>query len=280
VSYLRLFSTTAYVHIPVGLNLSKLYPQSVKTVFLGYFSRDRYKLLDREIGSTFHSHNVIFKEEITHFTTQPTHMDTINEDLFPITETILWQAEPKQESTKTDSKPQTDANVPQQMITLRPLLMTELHKETYDLRSNNLSLITNLGPGKNTPLAIWRMHRDPRPTSRLQDSLEYLSWLQAFLINTDNWIPSSYTDTMQCPDLWWEPMVREYEMLKEWRAFELTPQLLERNIVDSKWVYVVKWRDDGTVDRQKARTIAKGFTQVLDKDYNKTYTSVAQLESV
>jgi len=166
------------------------------------------------------------------------------------------------------------------MITLRPLLMTELHKETYDLRSNNLSLITNLGPGKNTPLAIWRMHRDPRPISRLQDSLEYLSWLQAFLINTDNWIPSSYTDTMQCPDLWWEPMVREYEMLKEWRAFELTPQLLERNIVDSKWVYVVKWRDDGTVDRQKARTIAKGFTQVLDKDYNKTYTSVAQLESV
>jgi len=42
----------------------------------------------------------------------------------------------------------------------------------------------------------------------------------------------------------------------------------------------VKWRDDGTVDRQKARTIAKGFTQVLDKDYNETYTSVAQLESV
>ena len=75
-------------------------------------------------------------------------------------------------------------------------------------------------------------------------------------------------------------MVRKYEMLKERGAFELTSQLLERNIVGSKWVYAVKWRDDGTVDRQKARTIAKGFTQVLDKDYNKTYTSVAQLESV
>jgi len=99
-------------------------------------------------------------------------------------------------------------------------------------------------------------------------------------MNTNNWIPSSYTDTMRCPDLWWEPMVRKYEMLKERGAFELTSQLLERNIVGSKWVYAVKWRDDGTVDRQKARTIAKGFTQVLDKNYNETYTSVAQLESV
>lgn len=42
----------------------------------------------------------------------------------------------------------------------------------------------------------------------------------------------------------------------------------------------MKWRDDGTVDRQKARTVAKGFTQVLGEDYDKTYASVAQLESV
>jgi len=75
-------------------------------------------------------------------------------------------------------------------------------------------------------------------------------------------------------------MVREYEMLKEQGVFELTPRLLERNVVGSKWVYAVKWRYDGIVDRQKARTIAKGFTQVLGEDYDKTYALVAQLESV
>jgi len=42
----------------------------------------------------------------------------------------------------------------------------------------------------------------------------------------------------------------------------------------------VKWRDDGTVDRQKARTVAKGFTQVLGEDYDETYALVARLESV
>jgi len=34
------------------------------------------------------------------------------------------------------------------------------------------------------------------------------------------------------------------------------------------------------LERKKARTVAKGFTQVIGKDYNETYTSVACLESV
>ena len=165
MSHLRPFGTTAYSHIPVDLNISKLYPRSVKTVLLGYFGRDGYKLLDRETGLTFRSRDIIFEEGITHFTTQPTHTDTTNEDPFPITETRSRQAEPKQESTKTDPKPQTDANVPQQMIAPRPLPMTELHKETHDLRSNDLLLTTDPGPGENTLLTIRRTHQDPRSTS-------------------------------------------------------------------------------------------------------------------
>jgi len=82
------------------------------------------------------------------------HTDTINEDPFLITKTISQQVEPKQESTKTGPKPQTDANVPQQMIVPRPLPMTELYKETHNLRSNDLSLTTNPGPDENTLLAI------------------------------------------------------------------------------------------------------------------------------
>jgi len=75
-------------------------------------------------------------------------------------------------------------------------------------------------------------------------------------------------------------MVKEYKMLKEKGVFELTSQPPERNIVSSKWVYAIKWKDDSTVDKQKARIVAKGFTQVLGEDYNTTYASVAQLESV
>ena len=51
-------------------------------------------------------------------------------------------------------------------------------------------------------------------------------------------------------------------------------------MVGSKWVYVIKQKEDGRLERQKARTVAKGFTQVIGEDYEETYASVAYLESV
>jgi len=44
-------------------------------------------------------------------------------------------------------------------------------------------------------------------------------------------------------------MVREFEMLKERGVFELIPRPSERNVIGSKWVYAIKWKDDGTVDK-------------------------------
>ena len=69
-------------------------------------------------------------------------------------------------------------------------------------------------------------------------------------------------------------------MLKEKGVFEVVPRPQGKNIIGSKWVYAVKWKENGMVERRKARTVAKGFTQVIGKDYNETYTSVACLESV
>jgi len=45
-------------------------------------------------------------------------------------------------------------------------------------------------------------------------------------------------------------------------------------------VYAVKWKENGEVEKQKARIVAKGFTQVIREDYEEIYASVARLESV
>jgi len=42
----------------------------------------------------------------------------------------------------------------------------------------------------------------------------------------------------------------------------------------------VKWKENGELNKRKARTVTKGFTQIISKDYNETYASVARLESV
>ena len=45
-------------------------------------------------------------------------------------------------------------------------------------------------------------------------------------------------------------------------------------------MYAIKWDNSGNIEKRKARTVAKGFTQVIEKDYKETYASVARLESV
>jgi len=45
-------------------------------------------------------------------------------------------------------------------------------------------------------------------------------------------------------------------------------------------VYAIKCNDNGNIEKRKARTVAKGFTQVIGEDYEKTYASVARLKSV
>ena len=57
--YLRLFGTTAYAHVPLDLNLLKLYLRFVKVLLLGYFGHNSYKLLEKNTSSVFKSHDVV-----------------------------------------------------------------------------------------------------------------------------------------------------------------------------------------------------------------------------
>ena len=114
----------------------------------------------------------------------------------------------------------------------------------------------------------------------MKELQEYLNRLIAYTIDTDTWIPKTYNEVMKHPDLWWEPMVKEYKMLKQRGVYEIVPRPLGKNVVGSKWVYAIKWGDNSKLERRKARMVAKGFTQVIEEDYEETYASVARLELV
>lgn len=57
-----------------------------------------------------------------------------------------------------------------------------------------------------------------------------------------------------------EAIKKELDALEANETWELVKLSKGKKPIGSRWVYKVKYRLDGTVERYKARLIAKGFT--------------------
>ena len=51
-------------------------------------------------------------------------------------------------------------------------------------------------------------------------------------------------------------------------------------MVTSCWIYKLKHAADGSVEKYKARFVARGFSQVEGIDYDETFASVARYTSI
>jgi len=79
---------------------------------------------------------------------------------------------------------------------------------------------------------------------------------------------------------WMVPMKLEMETLKKKHTWDLVKPPPSANIMDSMWVYDIKWDGEGNRIKDKARLVGKGYTQQLGVDYNETWAAVTRLESV
>lgn len=74
---------------------------------------------------------------------------------------------------------------------------------------------------------------------------------------------------------WQEAMQAEYESLVKTvknNVFKLVKLPEGRDVVDNKWVFNLKRNSDGSVQRYKARLVARGFSQQPGVDFTETYT--------
>ncbi|CAI7808778.1 unnamed protein product [Closterium sp. NIES-54] len=81
---------------------------------------------------------------------------------------------------------------------------------------------------------------------------------------------------------WREAMDKELKALKERNTWKVVPIGVARNktILTEKWVFRVKMKADGTIDKFKARWVVRGFDQEHGRDFTETFDPVSRHTSL
>ena len=63
-------------------------------------------------------------------------------------------------------------------------------------------------------------------------------------------------------------------------VWDVVPRLVWKSVVTSKCIFKIKHAADGSIEKYKARFVARGFSQKEGIDYEETFTPVAKLNTI
>ena len=94
--------------------------------------------------------------------------------------------------------------------------------------------------------------------------------------------PSSIQEalTSKYSEQWKAAVDSEYQSLMENKTWELVELPVDRKAIGCKWVFKVKYGEQGEVERFRGRLVAKGYSQKYGIDYDEMFSPVVRFNSI
>jgi hypothetical protein len=122
-----------------------------------------------------------------------------------------------------------------------------------------------------------------RPSTRLQHGIRkpkvYTAGTIRYGLLTTTREPHHHHEALG-DSRWKLAMDHEYNALVKNNIWHLVPPKKGANVIDWKWVYRIKRKADGSIDRYKVRLVGKGFKQWYVIDYEDTFSPVVKVATI
>jgi hypothetical protein len=119
----------------------------------------------------------------------------------------------------------------------------------------------------------------PEGTMRLVKKPEPFSSYMALMCDLLEKEPTCFEEAIQKKE-WVDAMTEEYQSIIKNDVWEIVPRPKSKDVVSSKWLFKIKHVADGSIEKYKARFVARGFSQKEGIDYEETFAPIAKYTSI
>ncbi|CAH9146225.1 unnamed protein product [Cuscuta epithymum] len=296
-THLRVFGCLCYAHSKETTG-DKFAQRGIKCVFLGYaYTQKGWKVYDLEKQRHFISRDVKFIETIFPFKMVENNTgSTINYDR---------EAKSGEKVQELDHYVHTLDDPPSYPATCEDIILTpsqasgdtlHMHTDNHASPSSQLDThdtgpidsISTPSPGDNPSRRGTRQRKPPTWHRDYDVQLNTVKINSSPVVNSHPSVesaisaakePSTFSEASRDPQ-WREAMSREIAALERSGTWRIQDLPSGKKAIFCKWVYKIKYKSDGSVERYKARLVVCGNRQVQGIDYSETFAPVAKMVTV
>lgn len=264
---------------------TKLDPKAVECVFVGYPEGVKaYKLWNRENDSFFVSRDVVFdensfpcKKSDTVDKLETSHERVLNERF----QSVAFSFDDLAEDNETTSQPNTTRVADENPSVDHPENVSPGREPTRGGGANHSD-----DHSETVSHGSEQLLRDATPILRRSERLASKPRpnYSCCVVKKSDFVPDPKTveEALSAPDghKWREAIQEELTNLKTNGTWDIVPRPAGRRVVKCKWVLRKKYKQNGDLERYKARLVACGYSQVEGIDFKETFSPVIKLKSL